>query len=289
MPMNAREFLRQYNLTPKQSLAQNFLVDDARLQQIAAAANLTATDLVLEVGPGPGTLTRYLAAQAGHVTAVELDDRLIEPLQDQFAEQPNVSVVHGDILKLAPFELVHSQLPPAPGIAEDADVPAYKVVANLPYYITSAVLRHLLESTLPPTLIVVLIQKEVAERICAAPGAMSILAVSIQYYAQPTLLHHIPATAFYPQPKVDSAVLRLDRLAEPAVAGVDTAFFFRVVRAGFSQKRKQLGNTLSAGLHLAKPVARATLEEAAIDPRRRAETLSLAEWGELCRILARIM
>lgn len=298
--MNAREFLRQYELKPKQSLAQNFLVDESYLARIAAAATLASTDVVLEIGPGPGTLTSHLAAQAGQVVAVELDDRLIAPLQTEFADHTNVTIVHGDILTLDPGALVQQVLDPADTAqavdatfadnvpdyeVPDYKVPDYKVVANLPYYITSAVIRHLLEAAMPPSTIVVLIQKEVAERICATPGDLSILAVSVQYYAQPTLVHHVPAKAFYPRPKVDSAVLRLERLPTPAVSAVEPQFFFQVVKAGFSQKRKQLGNTLSGGLHLAKEDARSALEAAGIDPRRRAETLSLPEWGTLCQHL----
>jgi len=276
--MNSLELIRRYDLNPKRSLAQNFLIDESHLARIAAAATLTATDQVLEIGPGMGALTKYLAAQAGRVVAVELDDRLIALLESQFADQPQVAIVHADILEVDPGLLLTTpDLPPSP----------YKVVANLPYYITSAVLRHLLEATQPPATIVVLIQKEVAERICAAPGDMSILAVSVQFYATPQLVHHVPASAFYPRPKVDSAVLRLDRLSTPAVADVDAATFFTIVRAGFSQKRKQLANTLSAGLHLPKAKATAALQAAHIDPTRRAETLSLAEWGNLVHTLSK--
>jgi len=276
--VSTREFLRQYNLRPKQSLAQNFLVEEAHLERIAAAAMLEQTDTVLEIGPGPGSLTTHLAKEAGRVVAVELDDRFIEPLETHFADQPHVTIVHGDILDLDPAHLMQQAMAATP--------PTYKVVANLPYYITSAVLRHLLEATTPPTSIVVLVQKEVAERICAQPGNLSILAISVQYYAKPTLVHHVPAAAFYPPPKVDSAVLHLACYPMPAVPDVATNIFFRVVRAGFSQKRKQLANTLSAGLHLAKADAIAALTAANIDPKRRAETLTLDEWGALCHTLA---
>lgn len=273
--METRELIRRFGVQPKQSLAQNFLTDPLHLARIAAAAELVATDTVLEIGPGLGVLTQLLAAQAGRVIAVELDNRLIEPLRAQFAKQPQVQIVHGDILELAPGALLQE----ADGVAAGP----YKVVANLPYYITSAVLRHLLEAAVRPTQIVVLVQKEVAERICAQPGDLSLLAVSIQYYAEPTLVHHVPARAFYPPPKVDSAVLRLDVRPEPVVADVNTESFFRVVRAGFSQKRKQLVNTLSAGLHLPKAEVIALLDRIGIDPKRRAETLTLAEWGSVCR------
>ncbi len=275
--MDTREIIRRYQLNPKRSLAQNFLTDPIHLEEIVAAAAITTTDTVLEVGPGLGSLTQYLANQAGRLVAVELDDRLIEMLRAQFATQPHVQIIHGDILNLIPGELINTP---------DADTSTpYKVVANLPYYITSAVLRHLLEAEKQPTQIVVLVQKEVAERICAQPGDLSLLAVSVQYYAVPTLVHHVPASAFYPPPKVDSAVLRLDVRPTPAIPDVAPDLFFRIARAGFSQKRKQLVNTLNATLHMAKADVAALLEENGIDPRRRAETLTLTEWGSLCRAL----
>jgi 16S rRNA (adenine1518-N6/adenine1519-N6)-dimethyltransferase len=275
--LETKELMRRFGVNPKQSLAQNFLMDAEQLARIAAAAALTATDTVLEIGPGLGSLTQYLAAQAGRVVAVELDDRLIEILRSHFGTQPHVQVVHGDILTLEPGALVR---------ADDSDAPvAYKVVANLPYYITSAVLRHLLEADHRPTQIVVLVQKEVAERICAAPGDLSLLAVSVQFYAEPTLVQRVPASAFHPAPKVDSAVLRLAVRPHPAVPDVNPDAFFRVARAGFSQKRKQLANTLSAGLHLPKADLITLLNNQGIDPTRRAETLTLAEWGILTQAL----
>ena len=280
-----RDLIRIYNLDPKKSLGQNFLVDEQHLDRVVAAADLTADDTVLEIGPGLGALTRRLAAKAGRVIAVELDDRLITILRAQFATQSHVSIVHGDILKLNPVDLLAeavlvNRAQGAP--AKIVNPSTYKVVANLPYYITSAVIRHLLEASVPPSLAVLMVQKEVAERICAAPGDMSILAVSVQFYAQPQIVHQVPATAFYPRPKVDSAVLRLEVFPQPVVTAVAPEIFFRVVRAGFSQKRKQLLNTISAGLHLSKDEATAALDRAGIDPKRRAETLSLAEWGQLC-------
>lgn len=276
--LETRELMRRFGVDPKRSLAQNFLMDAGHLARIVAAAELTATDTVLEIGPGLGSLTQYLATQAGRVVAVELDDRLIEILRSHFVTRPHVQIVHGDILTLEPGSLVRAGDNDAP--------PSYKVVANLPYYITSAVLRHLLEANYRPTQIVVLVQKEVAERICATPGDLSLLAVSVQFYAEPTLVHRVPASAFYPSPKVDSAVLRLAVRPEPAVPDVDVETFFRVVRAGFSQKRKQLANTLSAGLHLPKADLSATLTRLGIDPTRRAETLTLQEWGILTRSLS---
>jgi 16S rRNA (adenine1518-N6/adenine1519-N6)-dimethyltransferase len=272
------ELVRRYGINPKRSLGQNFLVEPVYLDRIVAAAELTRADQVLEIGPGLGTLTERLAAQAGAVIAVELDDRLIELLRDRFADQPSVRIVHGDILELDPAKLLAE--------SSDSFKGSYKVVANLPYYITSAVLRHLLEAEPRPALAVVMVQKEVAERICAQPGEMSLLAVSVQFYAAPRIVQRVPAGAFYPQPKVDSAVLRLAVYDQPVVTDVDPERYFQVVRAGFGQKRKQLANSLSAGLGLPKVAVQAALAAAEIDPARRAETLALEEWRRVALALA---
>lgn len=267
------ERLRRYGLRPKQSLAQNFLTDERYLADIVGAAELTPDDTVLEIGPGVGVLTDELAARAGRVVAVELDDRLVVQLRADFVDRPHVSVLHGDILELDP--------------AAAAGAPTYKVAANLPYYITSAALRHILEASPPPSLAVLMVQKEVAERICAGPGDMSLLALSVQFYARPQIVRVVPAAAFYPQPKVDSAVLRLDVYAEPVVRDVRPDQYFKVARAGFGQRRKQLGNSLSANLGLAKEFVRAALAESDIDARRRPETLTLQEWRTICLALGR--
>ena len=270
----------------KKSLGQNFLNDPHYLQRIVDAAELQPTDLVLEIGPGQGSLTRELAARAAGVVAVELDDRLITPLRAAFATQfQRVQIIHGDILELDPPALIDQLAANMAGQGVTlADGAAYKVVANLPYYITSAVLRQLLEARRPPTRAVVLVQLEVAQRICAEPGDLSLLAVSIQYYARPQMVDRVPAGAFRPVPKVDSAILRLDVHPQPIV-DVPAEPFFTVVRAGFGQKRKQLLNSLTAGLARPKAEISAALECAGIDPMRRAETLALAEWAALCRCL----
>ncbi|MBU6351831.1 MAG: ribosomal RNA small subunit methyltransferase A [Chloroflexi bacterium] len=262
----------------KKSLGQHFLADRRYLTPLLEAAALSATDTVLEIGPGRGILTAALAKIAGCVVAVELDRRLIEPLQQQFADQPEVAVVCGDILELSPEALLAHSCP-----SRRACSP-YKVVANLPYYITSAVLRHLLEAAEPPALAVLMVQWEVAQRICAPPGDLSLLAVSVQYYAEPSLVARVPASAFHPRPKVDSAIVRLQVRPQPAVES-PAALFFAVVRAGFSQKRKQLHNSLAAGLQLEKWFVQKWLEAAGIDPARRAETLTLTEWGGLSQKL----
>lgn len=271
--------LRRYGLTggAKKSLGQNFLTDASVARRIVAAAEPAADDTVLEIGPGPGVLTGMLAARAQRVVAVELDPRFVRLLLQEHKGAVDAGRLHvqqGDVLDYAPGALV------APALR-------YQVIANLPYYITSPVLRHLLEAAHKPELAVVMVQREVAERIVAPPGDLSILAVSVQFYAEAELLFVVPAAAFSPAPKVESAVLRLRVRPTPAVVDVEPARYFQLVRAGFSQKRKQLANSLSGGLGVPKAQAIALLESAAIDPMRRAETLTLAEWGELARRFVR--
>ena len=249
---------------------------------------------MLEIGPGPGVLTELIAQQAGRVVAVELDDRLIPILRERFAGQPHVSIVHADILKVDVGALLleagswklEAGGPGQPS-ASSSQLPAtsYKVVANLPYYITSAAIRHLLESVPPPELLVLTVQREVAERMVASPPDMSLLALGVQFYATARIVEYIPAGAFYPKPKVDSAVVRLERRPEPVVSGVPAEQFFRAARAGFSQPRKQLRNSLAAGMAVPPAKAEAWLTGAGIAPQRRAETLTLAEWGALARVV----
>lgn len=250
-------------------------MDSEQLARIVAAAELGPTDTVLEVGPGLGVLTDALARSAGRVVAVELDPGMRAVLAQVLGAHANVAIVGADILEVEPADVL--ALPPEAG----GTWPCYKLVANLPYQITSAVLRHLLEARVRPERAVIMVQKEVAERILAGPGAMSVLAVAVQVYARPSLVSIVPADAFYPAPKVDSAVLRLDVFPEPLVATEHLPSFFRVVRAGFGQKRKQLKNSLASGLALEPEAALHLLAAAGIEPRRRAETLSLEEWAAL--------
>ncbi len=276
LPMS--NLLQKYNLRPKKGLGQNFLTDSNHLRKIIAAAELTPADTVLEIGPGLGALTAPLAETARAVVAVEVDADMVRVLHAEISA-PNFRLVQADILAVSPAAVLAAQLPYfSPG--DD-----YVVVANVPYYITSGIIRHLLESEHPPRRTVLTIQKEVAQRITAGPGKMSVLAVSVQFYGAPTLRHIIPADAFSPPPKVDSAVLRIDRHPSPPVPVDDPRRFFRVVKAGFSQKRKQLKNSLSAGLHRPQSEIVPLLESVGIDPRRRAETLSLAEWASLTKTL----
>jgi 16S rRNA (adenine1518-N6/adenine1519-N6)-dimethyltransferase len=266
-PLNAATLLKRYGLHAHKGLGQNFLQDPLALETIVSAAELQATDTVLEIGPGLGSLTRYLAVSAREVVAVELDEGLLPPLKAVLAPYPNVRLIQGNILKLAPKDL----------IAE----PDYIVVANIPYYITSAVIRHLLENEPKPRRLVLTVQKEVAQRICAKPGDMSLLSLSVQVYGKPRIATHIPAEAFFPAPKVDSAVLCVDIYASPLLNEELLDTFFKLSKAGFSQKRKTLRNSLSSGLRIPPGEAADLLTRANIDPQRRAETLSIEEWGNL--------
>jgi 16S rRNA (adenine1518-N6/adenine1519-N6)-dimethyltransferase len=277
--------LRRYGLTPRKSLGQNFLVAPNAPARIVALAELTPEDTVLEVGAGLGTLTAELAAHAGRVLAVETDPYLADILGREMAGFPNVSVIHGDILELDPAALL--DVTPAPALPLWGErLPHYAVVANLPYYITAAVLRHLLEAAIRPARMVLTMQREVAQRITAAPGDLSVVAVGAQFYSRPRIGMLLKRGAFFPPPAVESAVVRLDSYAEPPVPVDDVAHFFRVVRGGFAQKRKQLHNTLAASLSLADADVRAALADAGVAPERRAETLSLLEWSAVTAALS---
>jgi len=253
-------------VTPKKSLGQHWLHDEATLDAIVECAEVRQADEVLEVGPGLGTLTRRLLAQGARVTAVEFDEALARNLiatKDTFGE--GLTVVQEDILR---FDLTQLQ-------------PGYKVVANIPYYLTSNLIRVLTESINPFSIAAILIQKEVAERAAAKPGQMSLLSVSAQFYCDVTLGPVVAAELFTPPPKVDSQVLVLKHRSEPLYPDVDAKQFFRVVRAGFSQKRKTLENALSGGLAISKEEARQLLMRASIVPDRRAQALSLGDWYAL--------
>jgi 16S rRNA (adenine1518-N6/adenine1519-N6)-dimethyltransferase len=256
-------------IRPRKSLGQHFLTDRRVLQRILAAASLSSADTVIEVGAGKGVLTRALASAAGRVIAVEIDEGLCAHLRRRLAARPNVEPVCGDILSLSPDEL----------LARAQASPPYVVVANLPYYIASAVLRHFLESAQPPVRMIVMVQAEVGQSIAAPPGRMSLLSVSVQFYAQAKVLFYVPPRAFRPPPKVRSAVIRLDVRLEPAVAVDDRDAFFQLVQAGFAAPRKQLRNALALGLGIEPTSARSLLDAANIDASRRAQTLSLDEWG----------
>lgn len=262
--------LRKYDLNLKKSLGQNFLSQTSVLEKIVDSADLPVNAEVLEIGPGLGTLTRHLATQARRVVAVEIDQRFIPILQDLLVDFKNVDILHGDIMEANITEIMESS--------------DYYVVANIPYYITSALLKHLLEAEKKPAKIVLTVQKEVAERICAEEGDLSLLALSVQVYGSPQKVLTIPAGAFYPPPTIDSTVVAVDLYPQPVIPIQNLKAFFQLAKAGFSQKRKTLRNSISAGMRLKPAQAEDLLKQAEIDPQRRAETLALAEWRVLTSV-----
>lgn len=252
----------------KKSLGQHWLKDEASLAAMCDAAEVGLDDIVLEIGPGPGTLTAELVESAKEVIAVEFDEALARDLPKRVPAD-NLRVVRQDILK---FDL--TSLPPD-----------YKVVANIPYYLTSNLLRVLCESSNHFSVAALLVQKEVTERVCAKPGDMSLLSVSVQFYCEPSLDEIVPAKLFTPPPKVDSQILKLRYRPQPLFPGIDTRQFFRIVKAGFAQRRKTLLNSLSAGLHLSREQTSAVLERANVAPNTRAQNLSLDNWYALYQAL----
>lgn len=290
-------------MKPKKSLGQNFLKDRTVLNKIIEAADLKADDLVIEVGPGTGVLTEELIKHAGKIIAIEKDDDLASQLDSRFRGNDKVEIINDDILKINLSKLIKS-LPhpsfghPLPRGEENNVVINYKVVANIPYYITSPIIQLFLETRYPPKEMVLMVQKEVAQRICGKPGNMSILAVSVQYYAKPELLFYVPKTAFWPVPEVDSAVIRITHNAYRKTQNVEhgtwspftkqtsmeqnTKLFFRVVKAGFCSKRKTLLNNLSSSFHLDKKTVAEKIKKAGIDPGTRAQELSVEDWKKLC-------
>ena len=277
-----RGLLRRFDLQARKGLGQHFLIDEEVLKLITSAAELTPTDVVMEVGPGLGVLTRELARQSGWVITIELDSKLATILEQSLASFNNVTIINEDILRIAPATLIQEQKAKFPPIIDSPF--NYKVVANLPYYITSPVLRHFLEASLKPQIIVVMVQKEVAEAIVAKPGQMSILSISVQFYGEPAIISYVPAQCFYPVPEVDSAILKIKLYAQSPVEVTDRESFFELVRAGFSAPRKQIGNSLAQGLGLSKAEGLSLLGKVGIAPQRRAETLTLVEWAKLWQV-----
>lgn len=272
--------MADHNLSLKKSLGQHFLVDERVLDRIIDAAELDGSTGVLEIGPGMGALTERLADRAGWVLAVEIDGRLIPILRELFVDRPRVTVVHGDALQVDLKALMDRHL----GSAE-----RFSVVANLPYYATSPILMRLLEERLPLDRIVVMLQKEVAERIMAEPGTKEYgsLSVAVRYFAEVFRVCGVPRNCFVPRPQVDSAVIGLRIRREPLVSVRNEPLFFRMVRAAFSQRRKTLANALSSSLFGGKRKAELEnlLKEIGIDPNRRGETLTLEEFAQVSDIL----
>jgi 16S rRNA (adenine1518-N6/adenine1519-N6)-dimethyltransferase len=269
--VDARAVLRRHGLRPDKRLGQNFLVDPAGLEHILQAADLGPNDTVLEIGAGVGTLTARLARQVRQVLAVELDARLIPPLTEVVGGLANVRVIQADILRLDLAPLTRDE--------------PFRVVANVPYQITSHLLRRLLEMPHGPDRVVLTLQAEVVDRIVATAGEMSLLALSVQVYGAARRMAGIPAGAFFPAPQVDSAVLRIDRHLQPAIPAELLPAFFRLARAGFQQRRKQLRNALAPAV--GQPAAAVTrmLAHASVRPEARAQELTLADWERLARVL----
>ena len=267
-----RHILKTFDIHMSKKLGQNFLIEEGIVQGIVAAADIQAGETVLEVGPGIGTLTQGLAEAKANVIAVELDNRLPEVLAKTLAGYESVRIVHGDILKVNIREIVASE--------------TFKVVANLPYYITTPIIMALLEQRLPVTKLVTMVQKEVAQRMVATPGTKDYgaLSVAVQYYTAPRIVLEVPPQSFIPAPAVDSVVICCDVRQTPAVDVANEKLFFRTVKAGFSQRRKTLNNTLKT-MGVGAEVVKAALEAAGIDGVRRAETLSLQEFAAIANAI----
>jgi 16S rRNA (adenine1518-N6/adenine1519-N6)-dimethyltransferase len=279
-----KQLLRQYELTARKGLGQHFLVNSGVLKKIIRAADLTPSDLILEVGPGLGVLTRELVEQSGYVIAVELDPHMVDLLHKTLADHENYSIINKDVLQVEPLDLVCQEKGHFPPSITDPE--SYKLVANLPYYITQPIIRHFCEARLKPRTMVIMVQKEVAKNITAAPGDLSILAVSVQFYGRPQIIDYVPARNFYPAPKVDSAIVKIDLYPQPPVAVTSESHFFKIVRAGFSAARKQVANSLAQGLDIPKAEVLFLMQKEGINPQKRAETLTLEEWARLEKIFA---
>lgn len=273
-----KDLLRQYDFQVRKRLGQHFLVNSGIVNNITRAAGLSPSDLVLEIGSGIGVLTRELVRQAGWVIAIELDTRLAELVKEVFIPGAKFSVVNQNVLEVEPLDIIKQEkvkFPPS-----ISDPLTYKLVANLPYYITQPIIRHFCEAKLKPCIMVIMVQKEVAQNIVAKTGNLSLLAISVQYYGKPEIVGYVPARNFYPPPKVDSAILKITMYPEPPVKAT-TEQFFKIVRAGFSARRKQVANSIAQGLDIPKSEVLVLMDKAGISPQKRPETLTLEEWAHL--------
>ncbi len=265
-----QSFLQQSHLRPKDYLGQNFLVDEVALGKIVEAADLKSTDTVLEVGPGLGVLSSELAPRVGKLIAVEKDRSIIPILKKHLKRFDNAEIYQEDILRFHAAKFISGD---------------YKVVANIPYYLTSKLLQHFLELESSPTLLVLMVQKEVGERVIAPAGELSILGISVQIYADAEIIHHVPKQSFWPVPKVDSVILKITpRNKYPEIT--DKKIFFRLIKLAFSGKRKQIHNTLTNGLKLPKDKIFQMLEKAGIEPTTRPQDVEIGDWIKLYQIIS---
>ena len=260
--------------TPKKSLGQNFLRDELVLQEIITAAELNSEDFVIEIGPGEGVLTEQLAKYAKKVIAIELDERLIPILNEKFKGRVNVEIIHADILGINLPELFNNY---------KLQTTNYKLIANIPYYITSPIIRLFLEQITQPKEIILMVQKEVAQRIVAPAGQMSLLSVAIQYYAKVKILFEVSKQAFFPVPKVDSAVIKITPIRK--FNKIIDKKFFRIAKAGFSAKRKTLPNNLGNSLQLDKKDVCEKLKTLSLSENVRAQELTVADWEKLTELI----
>ena len=278
-PKNTIEVLQKYKFNFQKKFGQNFLIDTRILEEIIDAAQITKDDFVLEIGPGIGTMTQYLCEAAREVVAVEIDTNLIPILQDTLKEYDNVEVLNQDILKVDINKLAHEK-------NEDRPI---KVVANLPYYITTPIIMGLFESHVPIDSITIMVQKEVADRMQVGPGTKDYgaLSLAVQYYAKPEIVVNVPPSCFMPQPKVGSAVIRLTRHAKPPVDVDDEKLMFQVIRGSFNQRRKTLANGLNnyGGIPLSKELIQESIEELGVPVNIRGEALTLEQFARLSNII----
>ena len=253
---------------PKKSLGQNFLVDSRVAKKIISTADISSDDTILEIGPGRGALTRHLAETCKRLVAIELDSELASELQGRFSNYPGVEIIHGDARDVSVDQFINAG-------------ERYKLLANLPYYAANRIVRRFLTAERKPSILVFMVQREVARTMAAQPGGMGLLSVMIQLYGSVKVAFTVPPRAFRPAPKVTSAVVRIDVYDQPALDLISDEDFFDLVIAGFSAPRKQIKNSLRNGLKVTSEIADVMLETADIDPKRRPETLSVAEWGEV--------
>ena len=257
--------LKKHGISPLKRFGQNFLIDQSAIKKIIDAANVNSEDIILEIGPGTGVLTQELAKRAKKVIAIEKDIKMIEILRETLKEFSNIDLMQGDALKMANNQLISP----------------YKVIGNLPFYLTAPLIRQFLEKENPPREMTLIVQKEVGQRICAKPPKMSILAVSVQLYAHPRIISYISKKSFWPSPKVDSAIIKIS--ITDSNQEIDKDLFFKIVKAGFSQPRKQLINNLSKGLGMERAKAEKWLLRNEIEPSQRAETLKIEDWLKLLK------
>lgn len=270
--IHRKKSLNKIGIHARKKLGQHFLVDESILKLIVSAADLSPADFVIEVGPGFGMLTSELVNKAGTVTAIEIDTRLYIQLKKKFRSVSNITIINQDMLKVNLLDLL-------------SDRHSYKVIANIPYYITSPILQYFMQAIIRPSLMVIMVQKEVGQAIVSGPGNMNMLSVSMQIFSNPEIIAYVSAKCFYPPPKVDSTIIRFNMLQEPAVKVTDVNSFLAFVKCGFHSPRKQLRNSLSQGLGIKPAELNPVLEKANLNPQCRPETLALNEWQRLYEIV----